>query len=436
MNKILYIILISLFTLTVMSCSSDDGGVSSSTTADTGTTDTGTTDTGTTDTGTTTTDTSTGGSTDTIAPKIFESVKVVTPTNDTTPSYTFISSDDGIIEYEGSCTSDNKTAVAGSNLIVLNSLTEGTYSDCAIRVKDSAGNRSDPLTLSQFRVDTTAPSVSSLYPANGSTSISISTGFSITFNESMDESSMSLNNQNNLCLGSVQISSDNFSTCVQMVKQPTGLENNTSFAFSASDPLTAGGVYLIKIKNAVKDSAGNSLSSDLIQANGFLVDETLPSYITSMVEVEGGYDFTCSRKSDGTVYCWGKDDLGQLGNAGFGKDRTVAKKVYGLTNAADICVGYQHACAVKSDGKMYCWGKGTDDRLGFGTTENQFSPVEVKNISNAVSCSLGNSHSCVKLSDKTTRCWGNAGSGQLGNGQLSTTKMTIPVSVYGISNAA
>ena len=90
MNRVLYIILISLFTLTVMSCSSDDGGVSSSTTADTGTTDTGTTDTGTTDTGTTdtgttTTDTSTGGSNDTIAPKIFESVKVVTPTNDTTP---------------------------------------------------------------------------------------------------------------------------------------------------------------------------------------------------------------------------------------------------------------------------------------------------------------------------------------------------------------
>ena len=408
MNKVLYIILIFLINLTIISCSSSsdgDGGGSSTTT-------------------------------DTIAPKIFESVKVVTPTNDTTPSYTFISSDDGIIEYEGSCTSDNKTAVAGSNLIVFNTLKEGNYSDCAIRVKDSVGNRSDPLTLSQFRVDTTAPSVSSLYPANGSTSISISTGFSITFNESMDESSMSLNNQNNLCLGSVQISSDNFSTCIQMVKQPTGLENNTSFAFSASDPLTAGAVYLIKIKNAVKDAAGNSLSSDLIQASSFLVDQTLPSYITSMVEVEGGYDFTCSRKSDGTVWCWGKDEFGQLGNSGFGSDKKVARKVYGLTNAADICVGYQHACAVKSDGKMYCWGKGTDDRLGFGTTENQFSPVEVKNISNAVSCSLGTSHSCVELSDKTTRCWGNAASGQLGNGQLSTTNMTIPVSVYGISNAA
>ena len=105
MNKVLYIILISLFSLTIISCSSSSDGGGGSSTA---------------------TDTSTGGSTDTIAPKIFESVKVVTPTNDTTPSYTFISSDDGIIEYEGSCTSDNKTAVAGSNLIVLNTLKEGT----------------------------------------------------------------------------------------------------------------------------------------------------------------------------------------------------------------------------------------------------------------------------------------------------------------------
>ena len=166
------------------------------------------------------------------------------------------------------------------------------------------------------------------------------------------------------------------------------------------------------------------------------MDETLPSYITSMVEVEGGYDFTCARKSDGTVYCWGSDQQGQLGTGSFGFDRSVATKVVDLTDASDLCVGYQHACAVKSDGKMFCWGKGTDDRLGFGTTENQFSPVEVKNISNAVSCSLGTSHTCVELSDKTTRCWGNAASGQLGNGQLSTTKMTIPVSVYGISNAA
>ena len=68
MNKVLYIILIFLINLTIISCSSSsdgDGGGSSTTT-------------------------------DTIAPKIFESVKVVTPTNDTTPSYTFISSDDGI----------------------------------------------------------------------------------------------------------------------------------------------------------------------------------------------------------------------------------------------------------------------------------------------------------------------------------------------------
>ena len=100
-----------------------------------------------------------------------------------------------------------------------------------------------------------------------------------------------------------------------------------------------------------------------------------------------------------------------------------------------IFVSPTTACAVKSNGKMVCWGNGANDRLGFGNSLNQQSPVEVKNINTAVSCSLGHDHSCVKLSDKTNRCWGSANSGQLGNGQLDSNKMTIPVTVNGINTA-
>ena len=251
----------------------------------------------------------------------------------------------------------------------------------------------------------------------------------------MDPDSMALNDQNSICLGAAQISSDNYSTCIQFKKQPTGLENNTSFVASPNSSLTSGATYYGRISSEVKDAAGNKLGTTITSINGFIVDETLPSYLTSVIEVEGGNDFSCARKSDGSVFCWGSDNNGQLGDGNFAKDYTVARKVIELSDASDLCVGYQHACAVKSDGKMLCWGEGSDDRLGFGTTEDQFAPVEVKNISTAVSCSLGHDHSCVKLSDKTTRCWGSAGSGQLGNGQLSTSSMTIPVSVYGINNA-
>ena len=93
MNKVLYIILISLFSLTVISCSSDDGG-GSSTTSTNNDNDTSTTSN---DDGTTTTDTT--------APVIVEVTFVTTPTNDSTPNYTFSSSEAGTITYGGSCSS-------------------------------------------------------------------------------------------------------------------------------------------------------------------------------------------------------------------------------------------------------------------------------------------------------------------------------------------
>ena len=50
-----------------------------------------------------------------------------------------------------------------------------------------------------------------------------------------------------------------------------------------------------------KDAAGNKLGTTITSINGFIVDETLPSYLTSVIEVEGGNDFSCARKSDGSV---------------------------------------------------------------------------------------------------------------------------------------
>ena len=58
-----------------------------------------------------------------------------------------------------------------------------------------------------------------------------------------------------------------------------------------------------------------------------------------MIEVEGGNDFSCARKSDGSVYCWGSDQKGQLGDGNFGKDYTVARKVTELSDASDTKFG-------------------------------------------------------------------------------------------------
>ena len=76
----------------------------------------------------------------TIALIIEEVTAVTTPTIDTTPNYTFSSTKAGTITYGGSCSSSTTVAVTGNNTITLNTLSDGTYSDCTITVTGNSEN--------------------------------------------------------------------------------------------------------------------------------------------------------------------------------------------------------------------------------------------------------------------------------------------------------
>ena len=101
-----------------------------------------------------------------------EVTAITTPTSDTTPDYTFSSTESGTITYGGSCSSSTTSAISGNNTITLSSLSERTYADCTITVsktistENSETNLSDSLTITSFTVsssdDTTAPTVSSI----------------------------------------------------------------------------------------------------------------------------------------------------------------------------------------------------------------------------------------------------------------------------------
>jgi len=71
---------------------------------------------------------------------IEEVTAVTTPTIDTTPNYTFSSSKAGTITYGGSCSSSTTIAISGHNTITLNTLSNGTYSNCTITVTENSGN--------------------------------------------------------------------------------------------------------------------------------------------------------------------------------------------------------------------------------------------------------------------------------------------------------
>ena len=91
-------------------------------------------------------------STDTTAPVIAEVTAVTTPTNDTTPDYTFSSTEAGTITYGGSCSSGTTSATTDNNTITFSTLDNGTYSNCTIKVTDSAVNVSNTLAITDFTV--------------------------------------------------------------------------------------------------------------------------------------------------------------------------------------------------------------------------------------------------------------------------------------------
>ena len=198
---------------------------------------------------------------DTTSASLVEVTAVTNPTNDTTPDYTFSSSEAGTITYGGSCSSSTTSATSDNNNITLVSLSDGTYSNCTITVTDSAGNASGSLTMNSFVVDTTSPTVSSTSPSDSASSVSIGSTISVTFSESIDKSSVTANTSNTTCSESMQLSSNNFSSCIQMSSTPSASNTNKTFSVTPSDNLSSETSYKIRVTTLVKDVMGNSMSN-------------------------------------------------------------------------------------------------------------------------------------------------------------------------------
>jgi len=211
---------------------------------------------------------------DTTAPTIAQVTAVTTPTNDPTPDYTFSSSEAGTITYGGSCSSDNTSATTGNNTITLVSLSDDTYSDCTITVTDN-GSNSVTLNMSLFVIDTTAPTVSSVYPTDNQSGVSITTdNITVTFSEAMDTTYVTTNTSDTYCSGTIRVSSssDNFSTgnCVKMSSSsPASSNSNKTFTVDPTDNLSRGTKYKIRVTTGVRDRAGNTLTSQYETSTGF-----------------------------------------------------------------------------------------------------------------------------------------------------------------------
>jgi len=155
--------------------------------------------------------------------------------------------------------------------------------------------------------------------------------------------------------------------------------------------------------------------------------------ITNAVDVTGGYDHACALLGDGTIRCWGSNVYGQLGDPSTQPGSTVPVVVSGITGAAAVTTGADHACALLGDGTLRCWGKNDTGQLGDGTFTSSATPVTVAGIAGVAAVSGGGVHTCALLRDGTVQCWGENERGQLGDG--TTVTSAAPRQVVGVTGA-
>ncbi|MFM1790410.1 MAG: hypothetical protein RLZZ526_737, partial [Actinomycetota bacterium] len=141
--------------------------------------------------------------------------------------------------------------------------------------------------------------------------------------------------------------------------------------------------------------------------------------------IAAGDSHTCAISDDASVWCWGDNGFGQLGNSAFpGSDSPVPVRTSGfgaVRTATQIAAGSHHTCVLTTDGSVWCWGEGGWGQLGSGST-TQLDPIQVS-LGTGVTASrifAGGSTTCALTSDTHLTCWGRNNKGQIGNGTTFT----------------
>jgi len=178
--------------------------------------------------------------------------------------------------------------------------------------------------------------------------------------------------------------------------------------------------------------------------------------LTNIKQITGGSYHTCALANTGKVYCWGYDGYGELGNGSDETGDQVAPTLVedgvatspdgdgtNLTNIKQITGGDSHTCALANTGKVYCWGRDDDGELGNGSDEtgDQVAPTLVEdgvaaspdsdgtNLTNIKQITGGGYHTCALANTGKVYCWGNDGNGRLGNGSDETGDQVAPTLV-------
>ena len=156
--------------------------------------------------------------------------------------------------------------------------------------------------------------------------------------------------------------------------------------------------------------------------------------LTGVVAIAAGHRHSIARKQDGTVWAWGANYSGELGHCTTTTIQSTPAPVPGLGRVVAIAAGNSYTLALKQDGTVWAWGDNSSGQLGDGTTTNSCTPVPALGLNGVVAIAAGSLHGVALKQDGTVWAWGFNRNGQLGDG--TTTDRRAPVRVSGVSGVA
>ncbi|WP_155985981.1 RCC1 domain-containing protein [Paenibacillus gorillae] len=167
-----------------------------------------------------------------------------------------------------------------------------------------------------------------------------------------------------------------------------------------------------------------------------VVTDQLSTQLDNVVAISAGKNFNIALKADGTVWSWGENNEGQLGEGTFaGKLHAVQVAMTddgSSSSTTAIRAGGDHAIVLQSDGSVWAWGDNSCGQVGDGTFENRGIPVQVKGVNseeyltNVTEIAAGEKHNLAVHSDSIVS-WGGNEEGQLGNGTTMNTPVPVQV---------
>ena len=205
----------------------------------------------------------------------------------------------------------------------------------------------------------------------------------------------------------------------------TGVLAITAAAFHTCALTTGGGVQCWG-NNGYGQLGNNSFTNSLtpVAVSGPAGVGTL----TGVVAITAANTHACALSTGGGVQCWGRNNLGQLGNNSITNSSTPVA-VSGLASGvAAITTGFFYTCALTTGGAVQCWGSNRYGQLGNNSITNSLTPVAVSGLgSGVVAITAGQYHTCALSTGGGIQCWGLNTDGQLGNNSITDSLTPTPV---------